>query len=66
MKQLYKTSDILNFLVKWDCNHTAKSIEHSSDGAEFLDSEFVKKMLIVEIYEHLELQLNKYTYISGR
>jgi len=66
MKHLYKTSDIVKFLVNWECGLTAESIKGIAKGAEFLDSEVVKGEMITEIYQHLELELNKYTYIPGR
>jgi hypothetical protein len=66
MKYLYKTSDVVKFLVNWDCGLTAESIKYNAKGAEFLDSEVVKGEMITEIYQHLELELNKYTYIPAR
>jgi len=66
MKYLYKTSDVVKFLVNWDCGLTADSIKGIAKGAEFLDSVVVKGELIEDIYRHLELELNKYTYIPSR
>jgi len=66
MKHLYKTSDVVKFLVNWDCDLTANSIKEKASGAEFVDSQLVKMELIEEIYKHLEFELNKYTYIPSR
>lgn len=66
MKHLYKTSDVVKFLIKWDCGLTAESIKFMCNGAEFVDSQLVKRELIEEIYKHLEFELNRYTYIAGK
>jgi hypothetical protein len=65
MKTLYKTSDVVKFLIKWDCDLTANSIKEKAAGAEFIESDFVKAELIEELYKHLDFELNKYTYLQG-
>ncbi len=65
MKTLYKTSDVVKFLIKWDCDLTANSIKEKAAGAEFVESDFVKGELIEELYKHLDFELNKYTYLQG-
>ena len=62
MRQLYKTSDVIRFLVNFNCDITAESIKKRTEGAEFVDSELVRRDLIDEIYRHLEFELNKYAY----
>lgn len=62
MKYLYKTSDVIKFLVNWNCDLTADSLRNRVGGAEFVDSELVKSELIPDIYTHLEFELNQYTY----
>lgn len=62
MRQLYKTSDVIRFLVNYDCLQTADSFKRITDGAEFVDSKLVQKHLIKELYAHLEFETNRYTY----
>lgn len=64
MKYLYRTSDVIKFLLRWDCDHTATYLKERYAGAEFLDSVVIKSHLIDEIYEELAFELNKYGYIS--
>ncbi len=65
MRTLYKTADVVKFLVNWDCQLTAESIKQRANGAEFIDSNLVKRELIEELYKHLDFEINKYTYLQG-
>lgn len=62
MKTLFKTTDVLRFLYNFDCDQTAESIKEKAEGAEFLDSKFVQKFLIKDIYAALVETHNQYTY----
>lgn len=62
MKYLYKTSDVVKFLVNYNCELTAESVKDRAGAAEFLDSELVREELIPEIYVYLEFELNRYSY----
>lgn len=62
MKTLFKSGDVIKFLYNFDCSITAEDIRAKSNGAEFLDSEFVRGFLIDEIYAALKQTLNQYTY----
>ena len=62
MRTLFKTTDVLRFLYNFDCDQTAESIKKKANGAEFLDSRFVKGMLIKDIYAALVETHNQYTY----
>jgi len=62
MKKLFKTADVIKFLYSFDCSITAEDIKSKSNGAEFVDSNFVRGFLIDEIYVALNETVNQYTY----
>jgi hypothetical protein len=62
MRTLFKTTDVLRFLYNFDCDLTAEDLKKRANGAEFLDSKFVKSKLNKEIYQVLVETYNQYTY----
>lgn len=62
MTKLFKTADVIKFLYSFDCSITAEDIKSKSNGAEFVDSNFVRGFLIDEIYVALNETVNQYTY----
>lgn len=64
MKTLFKTGDVIKFLYNFECSITAEDIRAKSNGAEFLDTQFVRGFLIDEIYFVLTDTINQYKYKS--
>ena len=62
MKTLFKTGDVIQFLYQYDCDTTAESIRKKSNESQFVDTQWVHRFLIDEIFDAMKETINQYTY----